>query len=345
MSTKSSVKLVKYFISAFLLSWACSFSGSTGCAALPQQKGIHGEIELDTTVWAPVAYLSIVPDFTQKYTMSYQTIIERVKIDESGSFQFSSQTLPEKEHLYRIHFSKKGDPPASMIIGGKDENHFFLIANPESEINIQVKTGPRLINKLVIKANTPNQSLLKINEVAGFLDTLDYYGSSVNRDFVRQAVNDQLRVIADSSHNPLVCLYALYQMDMETDIKLNQEFYHDFLKRWSKEDSEYFKVFRTNFPEYKRLNLLFPLIIGIGLIITLVIILLIFRSRRLAKESLYSSLSVQERKVFQLLKEGKSNKEISEDCAISISTVKSHVNNIFSKLNISSRKDVMDYPK
>ncbi|MCX6223390.1 MAG: helix-turn-helix transcriptional regulator, partial [Bacteroidia bacterium] len=57
----------------------------------------------------------------------------------------------------------------------------------------------------------------------------------------------------------------------------------------------------------------------------------------------YQTLTVQERKIFSLLKDGRSNKEISEECGISLSTVKSHVNNIYSKLNISSRTDVMDY--
>jgi DNA-binding NarL/FixJ family response regulator len=53
-------------------------------------------------------------------------------------------------------------------------------------------------------------------------------------------------------------------------------------------------------------------------------------------------LSVQERKIFALLLEGKSNKEISEILLIGLSTVKSHVNNIYSKLEINSRKDLMN---
>jgi DNA-binding NarL/FixJ family response regulator len=52
---------------------------------------------------------------------------------------------------------------------------------------------------------------------------------------------------------------------------------------------------------------------------------------------------VQERKVFGLLKEGRSNKEISELCGISLSTVKSHVNSIYAKLGVSSRTGVMDF--
>lgn len=55
-----------------------------------------------------------------------------------------------------------------------------------------------------------------------------------------------------------------------------------------------------------------------------------------------SDLTIQERKVFVLLNEGKTNKEIAEECSVSLSTVKSHVSNIFSKLGISSRKEIMN---
>ena len=51
---------------------------------------------------------------------------------------------------------------------------------------------------------------------------------------------------------------------------------------------------------------------------------------------------MQERKVYALLREGYSNKEIAGDLAVSVSTVKTHVNNIFSKLGVTSRKEILD---
>jgi hypothetical protein len=35
------------------------------CTDLSAQPGIKGRIDLDTTRWTPMAYLSIIPDFTQ----------------------------------------------------------------------------------------------------------------------------------------------------------------------------------------------------------------------------------------------------------------------------------------
>jgi DNA-binding NarL/FixJ family response regulator len=42
-----------------------------------------------------------------------------------------------------------------------------------------------------------------------------------------------------------------------------------------------------------------------------------------------------------MLKKGASNKEISEEFNIGISTVKSHVSSILSKMNAKSRKELM----
>ena len=49
---------------------------------------IVGKIQLDTTKWAPVAYLSIIPDFSQMNTISFSNIIEQSSISEDGVFRF-----------------------------------------------------------------------------------------------------------------------------------------------------------------------------------------------------------------------------------------------------------------
>ena len=51
-------------------------------------------------------------------------------------------------------------------------------------------------------------------------------------------------------------------------------------------------------------------------------------------------LTPQEQKVFELMHEKSSNKIIADSLFISVSTVKTHINNIYSKLNSSSRKEV-----
>lgn len=76
----------------------------------------------------------------------------------------------------------------------------------------------------------------------------------------------------------------------------------------------------------------------------LIILLMILsqRYKKNKKKNPLSELTIQERKIFDLLRQGKSNKEIAEECSVSVSTIKSHVNSIYSKLDIRSRKEAMD---
>ncbi len=54
------------------------------------------------------------------------------------------------------------------------------------------------------------------------------------------------------------------------------------------------------------------------------------------------NLTVQESKIYDLLTMKYSNKEIASELNISVSTVKTHVNNIYKKLGISSRKELFN---
>ena len=53
-----------------------------------------------------------------------------------------------------------------------------------------------------------------------------------------------------------------------------------------------------------------------------------------------AALTPQEEKILQLIKENKTNKEIASELFISHSTVKSHVNNIYRKLGVTSRDEI-----
>ena len=58
-----------------------------------------------------------------------------------------------------------------------------------------------------------------------------------------------------------------------------------------------------------------------------------------------SQLSNREGKILRLLREGKTNAEIAEGLFISINTVKTHVKNVYGKLSISSRVQLMQLLK
>lgn len=324
-------------ITVLMLPFILSFG-----SVLSAQHKITVTIYLDTTKWAPVAYLSLIPDFSQMNTISYDHIIEQAGTNKDGFYEFSTEYFPEKEQLYRIHFSKKGDPPASLIIGGKDHNHFFLFAARKNEISIIVNQGEKLLNELKFEGYYPNKALQEFNIIFKVLDSLDHIGKNVNREYAMSAVYSDIKEYVDTCSLPLVSLYALYNIDYLEDYQSNPGFYRHYLRKWRSQKSLYFRKFRSSIRQ--EVEPLWVIGAGGGSITLLIFIIMIiyFRRKKKKRKSPLTDLSIQERKVFELLKQGKSNKEIAEECAVSVSTIKSHVNSIFSKLGISSRKEIIE---
>ena len=302
------------------------------------KSGIYGTIKLSKD-WEDKIYLSSIPSLDKMYTMSNDMIVSYSTIKEDGTFHLDTSFLPKHLNLYRLHISKKNSPPASLIIGGTDENHFFLILNNVSLTSINKLEEELPFHYCTIKGNSETISLQKINKISRLKDSIDLKEIQLKREFIDRSIQEELRFIADTSSSILVSLYALEKSDYESNIGLNYQFYEDYLEKWDSNQSLYFKKFKSHFPNQtsSKPNWIVALIIGLlaGILSTTAI-------RRLNSSKKLKSLSVQERKVLEKLKQGKTNKEISEELTIGISTVKSHVSNILNKLKLKSRKDILD---
>ncbi|QYJ67170.1 response regulator transcription factor [Flavobacterium litorale] len=55
-----------------------------------------------------------------------------------------------------------------------------------------------------------------------------------------------------------------------------------------------------------------------------------------------TKLTEKEKEVTYLIQQGKSNKEIATELSISLSTVKTHINNLYKKLSVTSRTELTD---
>ncbi|MEM6805319.1 MAG: helix-turn-helix transcriptional regulator, partial [Bacteroidota bacterium] len=123
-----------------------------------------------------------------------------------------------------------------------------------------------------------------------------------------------------------------------------------FFEKWEGNDSPYLVEFRQeyswDFAESEKEDKLYIYFI-LGLLVGLPIWPVIQFFRKKQSENLsyrLNELSIQERKIFALIQAGKSNKEISEALHIEPTTVKSHLRNVYGKLNISSRKEALNFP-
>ncbi len=314
---------------------------SGNCLSLKSQPWIKGQIKIDST-WTPIIYLSKIPTLDNLFHVSKNMIIESAKIDTAGNFKLDIKFLPKEDQIYRIHLSKKGDPPASLIIGGKDENHLFLITNNHSEITVQDTSSFYLLSDAVVSGYRPNAWLKGINDLVQFADTVRFNEFPLKQELMKRATEEKLRLIADTCSSPLIALYAIYKSNFEKNLSHNPVYYQKFLKKWDKERSAYFEEFRSKIPDTTIQKTKSTFLISIlsflsgGIFVFLIFYII---GKRKSDRNFLRDLTVQERKILMMIQGGKSNKEISDELNIGISTVKSHVNSIYSKLNIKSRKE------
>ncbi len=316
------------------------------CLAVSELFGqpmVNGQLSVDSS-WNRVIYLSIIPNFDELNSMSNNMIIEKSELDRNGKFSFRTDYLPADYNLYRIHLSKKGSPPASLIIGGKDENYMFLIVNKNSFFSIKQSPSSSLFGSVKIEESLQNNLLQEIDKMVLFADTLNFAGTTLKRELIENGLEEELRQFADTCSFPLVALYALYKSNFESNVNNNPDFYDRFIKKWSTEKSSYFQIFRKSIPARTGTSG-YPFLYGVlGLILGMGLTFLIFRRKPLRRNPLLK-LTIQERKILGFLERGKTNKEISDELNISLSTVKSHVSSIFSKLKIRSRKELLNIEK
>ncbi len=305
-------------------------------SSVPQ---LTGHIQLDSS-WERTVYLSYIPTFEDLYAMSYDMIIAEAAIDSLGHFSMDIGFLPREDMVYRLHLIKRGDAPTSLNIGGLDENHLFLIANGRDSIRLEAN-GLRPPFSDITYRNAPVQSAFQaVTDFENRTTDLAAESSAAKRQFIEAQMCGQLRIIADTSSHPLVSLYAIYLSQFETNHREHADFYRGYRKKWKGERSAYFTAFRRQLPG--RVNYLRT---GAFAVAALCLLGLgyYFGGRRTPGEPTgLKELTVQERKIYELLRKGSTNQEISDACHIGVSTVKSHVSSIYRKLNVKSRKEVIN---
>ena len=304
---------------------------------------ISGKLILDDS-WERRIYVSYIKTFEKEYAVSNDLIITSAVVDSLGNFEFELDNIPSNWSLLRLHVVKKGVTPNSLVIGSRDENYMFLIAKKDSEIKIYNTEGKPIFGNIRAEGAKHMRTFGYIRRLSNYPNSLDYENSLIEKEFIEDVVSEKLKAVADTTKNPLVALYALYQTDFHSDYYENPTFYENFLSKWENENSVYFESFRSKFPIIQNspqtqdfLSEYILFIIGIGGILLTGIY--VYRS----KNQKIKKLSIQERKIFELIRNGLSNKEISAECNIELTTVKSHVSSIYSKLNIKSRKEAINF--
>ena len=106
-----------------------------------------------------------------------------------------------------------------------------------------------------------------------------------------------------------------------------------------------FSIFYTQpIHRYIQINYINSLIVVIFLVLILSYGVILGRSEVVRKQihKNESQLSAREQEIVQLIISGKKNIEIANELFVELSTIKSHINNIYKKENVSSRSEIKE---
>ncbi len=309
---------------------------------------ILGQLALDSS-WHNEIYLSLLTDFSEMNMANEELIISRTSISEDGSFSFDEKALPEEERFYRIHVIPKGDPPSTIIIGGRNHNHIHFIFKKGDELQLIQGSGSALSSENTqMIGSEAMESLNKYHK----LRSERYYQkaqSQRQREMLDETFRQGIESLWNSSESPLTSLFLIYMYGEHFAELPPTETLKNVLDRLGNHNSSYLEALNQEleFKEFKEdsspsisPNTL-PFLLVIGIILPLLVFWIYFSSNR-KKRSPLAELTIKERQVLNFLKQGLSNKDIANELSIELGTVKSHVTSILQKLNLNSRRDILD---
>jgi DNA-binding CsgD family transcriptional regulator len=303
---------MKYQIRTLLLFILLLHAG----AALAQQMIVEGEVHLDPD-WVRTAYFSRIPDFNKMYLASEDILIGEASLDSTGHFRFRYRTA-RPEGLYRIHFIKKYTPKLSIIIGGPDENLGFFVAGNGS--SIMIKNG---MSAQRFEASDPENA------------KLNFMFKTINsRDLDDKEKNARLLQLADSAQQPVLALLSIYETFNLTRAQLEKA--SSITQRFSGNSSYSQKLMVKDVFSWQAVSTFLVALI----IISIFIVRGIQFRRTYRNRKIRETLSQREWEIVNLMLENRTNKEVAELLNIEVSTVKTHINNIFSKVGIKNRSEL-----
>ncbi len=320
---------------------------------------------IDNKKWHDNVYLSIIEDYRKISGVYSEQIIARAKTDSLGYFEFTGNQLENANRIYRIHVDNCFD-------ADQNQNHFDGHCDDSEEVIFIAKNEDSLVfpfsfdKQMFCDINSTNEKSMVFVKIDSLRDDMRYafaeYRSEANRKLNNKKWFETFQKFGKSLNEPLAELYIysflsnrgndLHEHYIE-DLKTNS-YYDDLLKRLQDRypNSSYTKQYEAELRSdeyiisgasdksiYSWLYILLPVFI-LSLIFNVYFGLKLKNTRFKKSEITKDQLTKQEQNILDLLLEKKSNKEIAETLFVSISTVKTHVNNIYKKLNVQSREEV-----
>jgi len=315
--------------------------------------------------WDNTVYLSIVDDYRKLSGVYTEQIIAKTKADESGFFEFKGNMLESQNRIYRIHIDKctESQQDINHFNGhcGESEQLLFIAKNTDT-LKLPFSFGNQVFCK--IESNNPKaNAFLRIDSLK---NDMRYAYSEVRTEANRRLNNKKwfklLQDYGEVLNEPIAELSIFaYLSDRSSDFHnyyvedLQNNSYYDDLKARLEDnypDTAYTIQYRNELAADRYMlasndastsssiwKMLLYGLLAASIILNGFFLFRNWKQKTLDKQNLKSKLSKQEQVVLEHILLDKTNKDIAEALFLSVSTVKSHTNNIYKKLNVQSRDD------
>lgn len=320
--------------------------------------------QIDKNTWTQGVYLSVIEDYRKVSGVYPEQIIAKTTPDSTGYFSFSGNNLSSENKMYRIHVdSCEESEQSGQHFNGECNNsrEIIFVANNNDRLEFPFSFDSEMFCK-VISDNEKGNAFLKIDSLKNDMRfAFGTYRSEANRKINTEKWFQIFQVYGKELNEPLAELYAyaflsdrsknLYAYYLE-DLQTNP-YYNNLLERLKKvyPNSTYTLQFEAEITADRYLvskkmptstPWWFYLVVFILLLSLLVNLFLFKKLHKISAQHLskHVPLSSQEQKVLELILRDKTNKEIATQLFLSLSTVKTHINNLYKKLNVSSRDEV-----
>ncbi|MCW0481998.1 helix-turn-helix domain-containing protein [Gaoshiqia sediminis] len=319
---------------------------------------IIGKLNISSD-WQPRIYLASINSPENLFVASPEFIVNETFIEPDGNFRLSGQDMPDDPRFYRLYLVRN-NLFAVEFMTDSVRNFVHLILNNQDSIYLENSDPYQVFGAVQITGAARN---VRLNEFENAYyqkrKLIQEINTVAKRDFYSQSLNKYIREFVEGCDDPLVGLFAIYHIaDKETDFLRNPGFYFSFQDRLAVSHPKHFYAHAynnliTNLVGYRDLVCEIPkitkpwrtwIIWGEAAIIFFLLFLL-FRKRRNRSSDkaveLKNLLTEKERLIWESLAAGKTNKEIAADLFIELSTVKTHINNLYKRLGVSSRKEAI----
>lgn len=343
---------LKCFIVCLMISWFAkaqySFSGYT----IPNE-------------WQNTVYLSIVEDYRKMSGVYSEQIIAKTRADETGFFEFKGNMLDAENRIYRIHVDKCPENQADVNhFNGhcSDSEELLFVAKNKDTLKLPFSFGNQVFCQ--VESNNPKaNAFLRIDSLK---NEMRFAYSEVRTEANRKLNNKKwfktLQSFGESLNEPIaeLAIYA-YLSDRTSDLHsyyvqdLKDNSYYDNLKerleatypeapytaQYKNElAADRFMLTSSKEDNSNSFDVYLYLILATSVLLNLFLLYNNLKNKRSRSEDLKSKLSKQEQVVLEHLLQDKTNKDIAEALFLSVSTIKTHTNNIYRKLEVQSRDEV-----